>query len=87
MARKRTKEKEIIEFLLAQGAQPVTKKEKREEWYKKAKEEIDCFKGPRLISQCRAVSWRKGWSRATGIIKLGGGGRRRPLRRRIRRLG
>jgi len=47
MARRRTEEQEVIEFLLEQGFKPVPEEEKEKDWYKKAKESIDCFEGAR----------------------------------------
>ena len=45
MARRRTEKQEVIEFLLEQGFKPVPEEEKEKDWYKKAKESIDCFEG------------------------------------------
>ncbi len=53
MVRRRTEEQEVIEFLLEQGFKPVSEEEKEKDWYKKAKEPVDCFESITLPQSLR----------------------------------
>lgn len=81
MARRRTEEQEVIEFLLEQGFKPVPEEEKEKDWYKKAKEPIDCFEGaspPRGLRVYRVPRVGRGGARRYRLLS-----RRTRLSRRV----
>ena len=43
MAKRRLKEKEIIEYLRGEGFKEISAAEKRSKWYKKASEKTKCL--------------------------------------------
>ena len=80
MVRRRTEEQEVIEFLLEQGFKPISEEEKEKDWYKKAKEPVDCFEGtglPQGLRGYRVPRAGRGGARRYHLLSR----RTRPFRR------